>query len=328
MPSAEPPVLAPCPLHQSRFVIHPISRSGSECSTNFLRLVRQSALLKSASSSLALPVHLDGDVVPRDFFGRIVHASTNPNSVSVELSLLLLLLSADSGTVWCSLHLFRSPCSTGSSVTSGGESIAWVLFWKTLSRQIGVRVCLVAQFKFFSTAFDPRAWTLVVFWKENVGRQPQLITPENEGGDETSYPSPPKFFDDPDVPSGPSGPPEPPGPLAPPGQPGPPPGWPPDPSPAGDRERVGPRNASRDSQSAAYLERVMATTTVYPRSFGISITLTFRAGYLKKVIDTATVYSRWFEFLTTLTFRAPHGHLATLRESMEVYPHLFEISSR
>ena len=77
---------------------------------------------------------------------------------------------------------------------------------------------------------------MVVFWKENLGCQPQLITPENEGGDRTSYPSPPKFFDDPEIPSGPSGPPGPPGP---PGQPGPPPGWPPAPSPAGDRERVG-----------------------------------------------------------------------------------------
>ena len=79
---------------------------------------------------------------------------------------------------------------------------------------------------------------MVVFWKENLGRQPHLITPENEGGSETSYPypSPPKFFDDPDVPFGPSGPPEPPGPPGPPGQPGLPPGWPPAPSHAGDRE--------------------------------------------------------------------------------------------
>ena len=29
---------------------------------------------------------------------------------------------------------------------------------------------------------------MVVFWKEDSGRQ--LITPENEGGDETNYPSP------------------------------------------------------------------------------------------------------------------------------------------
>ena len=92
----------------------------------------------------------------------------------------------------------------GESLGSGGESTAWVLLWKTRSRPIGVRVCPVAQFNFFSTAIDPRAWTMVVFWKENLGRQPQLITPENEGGDETSYPSPPKFFDDPDVPCGPS----------------------------------------------------------------------------------------------------------------------------
>ena len=82
-----------------------------------------------------------------------------------------------------------------------------------------------------------------MFWKEILGRQPKLITPENEGGDETSCPSPPKFFDDPDVPFGPSGPLETPGP---PGPPGPPPGRPPAPSHAGDRQRVGPGNTSRE----------------------------------------------------------------------------------
>ena len=50
---------------------------------------------------------------------------------------------------------------------ASGESTAWVLLWKTSSRPIGVRVCPVAQFDFFSTAFDPPAWTLVVFWKED-----------------------------------------------------------------------------------------------------------------------------------------------------------------
>ena len=82
------------------------------------------------------------------------------------------------------------------------ESTAWVLLWKTHSRPIGVRVCLVAQFDFFSTALDPREWTMVVFWKEDSGRQLRLIVPENEGGYETSSPSPPRFtfFDDPDVP--------------------------------------------------------------------------------------------------------------------------------
>ena len=45
-----------------------------------------------------------------------------------------------------------------------------------------------------------------------LGLQPLLITPENEGGDETSSPSPPifTFFDDPDVPLGASPPPGPP----------------------------------------------------------------------------------------------------------------------
>ena len=85
---------------------------------------------------------------------------------------------------------------------ASGESTAQVLLWKTLSRPIGVRVCPVAQFNFFSTEFDPREWTKVVFWKEDSVRQPQLISPENEGGDETSSTSPPKFtfFGDLDVP--------------------------------------------------------------------------------------------------------------------------------
>ena len=30
---------------------------------------------------------------------------------------------------------------------------------------------------------------MVVFWKEDSGRPPQLITPENEGGDGTNYPA-------------------------------------------------------------------------------------------------------------------------------------------
>ena len=81
---------------------------------------------------------------------------------------------------------------------------------------------------------------MAVFWKEDSGRQPQLITRENEEGYETNYPSPPTNFhliDDPDVPLGwwPRGPPAPPGP---PGPRGLPPGWPPAPSPAGNREKV------------------------------------------------------------------------------------------
>ena len=39
---------------------------------------------------------------------------------------------------------------------ASGESTDWVLFWKTRSRPIGVKVCPVAQLHFFSTAFTPR----------------------------------------------------------------------------------------------------------------------------------------------------------------------------
>ena len=56
---------------------------------------------------------------------------------------------------------------------SGGYT-AWVFFWKNRLRPIGVRVCLLAQFDFFSTAFDRRAWD------NDSGRQLRLITPENE----------------------------------------------------------------------------------------------------------------------------------------------------
>ena len=45
-----------------------------------------------------------------------------------------------------------------------GESTAWVLLWKTRSRTTGVIVCPVAQLTFFGTTFDPRVWTMVVFW--------------------------------------------------------------------------------------------------------------------------------------------------------------------
>ena len=68
------------------------------------------------------------------------------------------------------------------------QSSAWVLLWKTRSRPMGVRVCPVTLFNFFSTAFDPREWTMVVFWEENSGHQPQLIIPENKGRDETLLP--------------------------------------------------------------------------------------------------------------------------------------------
>ena len=105
---------------------------------------------------------------------------------------------------------------------ASGESTAWVLLWKTRSRPIGVMVCPAAQLDFFSAASDPREWTVVLFLKEDSGRQHQLFTPDNGGGYETSAPSPPRFtfFGEPDVPLGPwplEPPPGPPGPADPPG---------------------------------------------------------------------------------------------------------------
>ena len=236
MPSAQPPVLAPCSLHQSRLVIHPIGRSGSEFSTNVLHLVRQSALLRSlVVKSRVTGPRRRATLCPRDFQGE---------SCKHPLIPFRCRLSSHCCCCHCcpliqalfrwSLHLFRSPCLIGASVTSGGESIfaasgestAWVLFWKTRSRSIGREGLSCSP----SQLFQHRIWSARVdnglrYGKENVGRQPHLITPKNEG-DETSYPSPPKFLDDPDVPFGPGGSPQSPGPPGPPGQPGLPPGWP------------------------------------------------------------------------------------------------------
>ena len=99
---------------------------------------------------------------------------------------------------------------------------------------------------------------MVVLWKDDSGRQLQLIKPENEGADETSSPSPPRFtfFDDPDVPfrqrprglfDQPRGPhPEPQDPPDPPDKPGFPPGLPPAPPPAGGRGRARAKHVSHE----------------------------------------------------------------------------------
>ena len=63
------------------------------------------------------------------------------------------------GTLGCDFDIFAA----------SGESIAWVVVWKTRSRPTGVRVCLVAQFNFFSTSFDPRAWTDGCVLERNFG---------------------------------------------------------------------------------------------------------------------------------------------------------------
>ena len=84
---------------------------------------------------------------------------------------------------------------------------------------------------------------MAVFWKKDSGRLLRLITPENEGGDETSAPSPRRFDDrefplnSPDTPSAPPGPPD---------SPGQPPGLPPAPPPGGGKGRARAENESRE----------------------------------------------------------------------------------
>ena len=68
----------------------PISKVGFEFFTNFLHLFRQSALLKSHSVRSSVTGPPRQRLSASEFSQRIVHTSTNPISVSVELSLLLL----------------------------------------------------------------------------------------------------------------------------------------------------------------------------------------------------------------------------------------------
>ena len=83
---------------------------------------------------------------------------------------------------------FRAPSVTSlTSLQPAGASTAWLLLCETRSRRIGVRVCPPTPFDFSSTAFDPCKWTMVVFCKEDSGRQLRLSTRENGGGGETHH---------------------------------------------------------------------------------------------------------------------------------------------
>ena len=120
---------------------------------------------ESLGSGRQLILHGNPSAIARDFspYMAVLRRHFLPN---VHFQCCMLL----QGTLGHDFDIFAA----------SGESTAWVLLWKTRSRPIGVRVCPVAQFDFFSTAFDPREWTMVVFWKEDSGRQLRLITPENE----------------------------------------------------------------------------------------------------------------------------------------------------
>ena len=77
-----------------------------------------------------------------------------------------------------------------------------VLLWKTRSRPSRVRVCPAARFDFSALHLTRVHGQWLFFVRMIRDVQPQHVTPENEGADDTSSPSPPKFtfFDDPDVP--------------------------------------------------------------------------------------------------------------------------------
>ena len=91
----------------------PISKRGSEVSTNVRHLARQAALSKShtrpwASALVRSRDQPSGTPFASVFPERIVHTSTKPILESLRLSLVLLLLlrSAASGDVGCFLRLF------------------------------------------------------------------------------------------------------------------------------------------------------------------------------------------------------------------------------
>ena len=61
------------------------------------------------------------------------------------------------------------------------EDDAWVIMWITHSRPFGVRVLPVSKVFFHDPSFDPRRWTMVVFWEETTGRSKrQTVRPPSK----------------------------------------------------------------------------------------------------------------------------------------------------
>ena len=60
---------------------------------------------------------------------------------------------------------------------ANGESTAWVLLWKTRSRPIGVRVCPVAQFNFFSTALTRVSGKWLFSGRKTRDVSPEMMRP-------------------------------------------------------------------------------------------------------------------------------------------------------
>ena len=155
------PVMSSSPINLTADVQHAINKCESSGPA-------QQLILHGNSSAIAATFSHHMAILRRFFFYRICISSAACCFRASSVAILTSLQPA--------VNLLPG-CSSG----------------KPVQRPFGVRVCPVAQLDFFSPAFDPRAWTTVVFWKEDSGRQLPLVTPENEGGDETSSPSPPKF---------------------------------------------------------------------------------------------------------------------------------------
>ena len=127
-----------------------------------LQAVYRNAINKfeSLGSGRQLILHGNASAIARDFFPHM--AVLRRHFCRMCISNAVCYFKALSVTISTSLRPVVHPllgCSSG----------------KHRSRPIGVRVCPETQCDFFSTAFDLREWTLVVFWKEDSGRQLRLI---------------------------------------------------------------------------------------------------------------------------------------------------------
>ena len=93
---------------------------------------------ESLGSGKQFILHGNSSAIPKDFSPRMAVLGRHilPNAY-FQCCMLL------QGTLGGKIDIFAA----------SGESTAWVLLGKTLSRPIDVRVCPVAQFNLFSTAF-------------------------------------------------------------------------------------------------------------------------------------------------------------------------------
>ena len=144
--------------------------------------------LSDESSQVKSPTVSTRTLITKRSYGNVglketIDPSRNPAAIARILSTVYVSLSTSFPNMQfeCCKLLQGTLGGHFDIFAASGESIAWDFLWKTRSSPSVVRVCLVSQFNFFSSAFDPRAWTKDVFWKEILDVSTSLLHLRTKG---------------------------------------------------------------------------------------------------------------------------------------------------